>query len=288
MGKDSKITWCDDTFNPWIGCTEVSIERTGGGGCDNCYARVSDARHKWGGATHWGAGVPRHRTAKGAWREPLKWAREAQVPGYAGVSGPGKRLVFCASLADVFDNEVPEHWRTELFDLIAATPSLTWLILTKRIGNAAKMLADHTCWKQYTPLENVWLGASVVNQKEADRDIPALLSIPAHNHFISYEPALAPVNFRNIPARHMVGVPEKYDRFDPLHPHGFLHKIDWLIIGGESGSKRRELNIEGARSVIQDCKDTGTPVFVKQDSNFFPGQQGRFTNEEFALKEFPA
>lgn len=247
MGERSNIAWCDDTFNPWIGCTEVSP------GCDNCYARILDARHKWGGATHWGSGVKRMRTAPSNWDQLHKWDRQAQVSGK-------RRFVFCASLADVFDNEVPDGWRTDLWALVRETPSLTWLILTKRIGNSSKMLP-------VVLLPNVWLGASVVNQEEADRDIPKLLATPAAKHFISYEPALAALD---------------------LHPWlRVVRGINWVIVGGESGSKRRIMNIENARSVIRQCKETGVPVFVKQDNGPFPGMRGRFTEEEFSMKERP-
>jgi protein gp37 len=101
--------------------------------------------------------------------------------------------VFCASLADVFDNEVPTQWRNDLFTLIWETPALTWLLLTKRIGNARHMLP-------FTTLRNVWLGATIVNQEEADRDVPKLLATPAAKRFISYEPALGPVDWTSFPA----------------------------------------------------------------------------------------
>src|SRR5262245_17039849 len=152
MGEKTGIAWCDSTFNPWIGCTKV------GPGCDHCYAETLDKRHRWGGKTHWGPGVSRHRTAN--WTAPRRWNEKAAERGK-----PWR--VFCASLADVFDNEVPDQWRDDLFDLIDDTRALTWLLLTKRIGNADRMLPA------YIP-PNLWIGATVVNQEEADRDIPKL------------------------------------------------------------------------------------------------------------------
>lgn len=257
MGKDTKIAWCDDTFNPFIGCTEVST------GCDSCYARILDARHKWGGETHWGPGVPRMRTSASNWDQPHKWNRQAEISGK-------RRFVFCASLADVFDNEVPNAWRTDLWALIQETPYLTWLLLTKRIGNAAKMVPPH--WLTAVRA-NVWIGASVVNQEEADRDIPKLLATPAAKRFISYEPVLGAVKLDPewILPWHAVPAP----------------KINWVIIGAESGSRRRTMDMAHARAVIAQCKAAGVPVFVKQDGGSFPGNQGRFTDEEFALKERP-
>src|SRR6185295_6532613 len=170
------------TWSPWIGCTEVSTEASGGGGCDHCYARELDARYQYGGAKHWGAGVPRHRTSESYWRKPLAWNREA------GETGKTRRVF--PSLCDPFDDEVSDAWRADFFELIEETLGLTWLLLTKRPGNAVKMLPRP--WMQ-APMHNVWIGATIVNQKEADRDIPKLLVVPAVKRFISYEPALGPV-----------------------------------------------------------------------------------------------
>jgi protein gp37 len=152
MGERTEISWADATFNPWIGCTEVSTERTGGGGCDNCYARTLAERYGW---AKWGAGQPRHRTKN--WNAPRQWDRKAAASG-------DRPRVFCASLADVFDNEVPDPWRDDLWQLIRETPHLRWMLLTKRIGNAAKMVpAD---W----PFAHVGIMATIINQMEFDRD----------------------------------------------------------------------------------------------------------------------
>lgn len=238
MAEKTGIAWCDSTFNPWVGCTKVSP------GCDHCYAEALDKRHRWKGATHWGAGVERMRTSASNWAKPLAWNKARAKDGR-------RHLVFCASLADVFDNEVPQEWRTALFRLIAATQNLTWLLLTKRIGNVQKML--HTMMVDAPPLQNVWLGASVVNQEEADRDIPKLLATPAAKRFVSYEPALGPVDFRS---------------FIPLRLKMTYHNVlDWIIVGGESaqgGAKARPFEAAWARSVIAQCKAAGVPVLMKQ------------------------
>ena len=98
MAEITGIAWTDSTFNPWIGCTKV------GPGCDHCYAETLDKRHRWKGAEHWGAGVPRMRTSASTWAKPLAWNRAREKDGKT-------HRVFCASLADVFDNEVPLRWR---------------------------------------------------------------------------------------------------------------------------------------------------------------------------------
>ena len=235
MGKRTGIAWTTSTFNPWVGCTEVSP------GCDNCYAHALDKRHKWGGATHWGAGVPRYRTKN--WTAPLAWNKKA--------AATGQRWTVFPSLCDPFDNEVPKDWRFELWTVIRETPSLTWLLLTKRIGNALNMIpAD---WVTRYP--NVWLGSSVVNQEEADRDIPKLLATPAAKRFVSYEPALGPVDWTKIKG----------------FPPDYFGRLSWLIIGGESsqgGAKARPFDLAWARSTVNQCKAAGVPVFVKQIGSY--------------------
>ena len=108
MAENTKIEWADHTFNPWTGCTKVSSA------CDHCYA---EGWAKRSGHVKWGSGQPRRRTSDANWRMPLKWSREAERTGV-------RPRVFCASLADVFDNEVPDQWRIDLFDLIQRTPNL--------------------------------------------------------------------------------------------------------------------------------------------------------------------
>src|SRR5882672_1152909 len=185
MAEKSAIAWTRSTFNPWIGCTKV------GPGCDHCYAEALDKRMRYGKAVHWGAGVPRFRTSAENWRGPLKWNELAwAAPPFAG--RPGFWPVFCASLADVFDNEVPASWRQDLWNLICATPNLSWLLVTKRIGNVARMVPP--AWHRNGFADNVRLLITVCDQEEADRDIPKLLALPCKNG-ISYEPALGPIYF---------------------------------------------------------------------------------------------
>ena len=110
MAEVSEISWTDATFNPWIGCTKVSPA------CDHCYAERDNGRRGW--VAGWGPGVPRRRTK--TWGDPLKWNRKATESGL-------RPRVFCASLADVFDNEVPQAWREDLWALLRATPNLRWI-----------------------------------------------------------------------------------------------------------------------------------------------------------------
>lgn len=247
MAENSKIEWTDHTFNPWIGCTKV------GPGCDNCYAEnMMDHRY---GRVRWGAGQPRQRTSDANWRKPLAWHRAAE-------GGPRQR-VFCASLADVFDNEVPDAWRADLFQLIRATPNLDWLLLTKRIGNAFRM-SQQAMWSigyhpaMHHPLpDNVWIGATIVNQTEANRDLPKLLEIPARIRFLSCEPLLGPVDLR-------------YPAFNGADSFGSLEGLDWVIAGGESGPGARLPNPDWFTSLRDQCVAAGVAFFFKQWGEWLP------------------
>jgi protein gp37 len=233
VGENSKIEWTDHTWNPWIGCTRVSPA------CDRCYAETWANRY---GTVEWGAGKPRKLTGESNWQQPLKWNREAEKAGE-------RKRVFCASLADVFDNEADPAWRIRLFALIEKTPHLDWLLLTKRIGNARKMLPLD--WGKGWP--NVWLGISVVTQEEAERDIPKLAAIPATVRFLSMEPLLGPVDLRGL----------KTDHGGRLN--AFLHdRIHWVIVGGESGKGARPMHPQWARSLRDQCVEFGVPFHFKQ------------------------
>lgn len=273
MAESTNIAWARSTFNPWIGCTKVSP------GCDHCYAAVSTPARTLG--IEWGPGTPRHRTSAATWKQPLRWNEQQKIAlsackkGLDMVGGDEAELiargfikpepwrVFCGSLCDVFDNEVPDEWRYDLFDLWAATPHLTWLVLTKRIGNAAKMLpwtpgdGSPGC----EPLWNVWLGASVVNQEEADRDIPKLLATPAAKRFVSYEPALGAVDWRLNRIREWNALADQHAQ------PAVKTSLDWIIVGGESdqpGMKARPFDVQWARDTVRQCREAGVAVFVKQ------------------------
>lgn len=262
MSANTKIEWADHTFNPWIGCTKV------GPGCDNCYAKADfdDRKHR----VTWGAGQARSRTK--TWGDPVRWNKQPFVQcdscGWrgnkagrhacpicgGGTCTPARQRVFCASLADVFDNEVPENWRIDLFSLIEETPNLDWLLLTKRIGNASGMVPWSACSE---PFANVWLGATIVNQEEANRDIPKLLAVPAAKRFLSMEPLLGPVELTDA---EIFWAPGKYGE----------NGINWVIVGGESGAHARPMHPDWARSLRDQCQGASVPFFFKQWGNWRP------------------
>lgn len=316
MGEKSTIQWCTHTFNPWIGCTKVSP------GCTNCYAEMSPAS-KFGGI-EWGIGKERRRTVASNWAKPVHWNRKARdYPDQCRKCGarlcmkaqeqlgtlrcPSQRddngkldpsrpvcngevdrnvraLVFCASLSDWLDDEVPTEWRAELLALVCRTPHLTWQLLTKRPENFGRLLDDaiddlalHNdplddkqnvndvlrmlkAWRDGTPPANVWIGTTVEDQKRADDRIPALLAIPARVRFLSVEPQIEAVNLAEWLA---------------ADNHGFVGKsggglqyfegaVDWVIVGGESGSKARPFSVEWMRAIVEQCAEAGVPVFCKQ------------------------
>lgn len=256
MAENSKIEWCHHTFNPWIGCTKV------GPGCDHCYAEADFDKRRH--VVQWGAGQPRKRTAPSTWALPQKWNARAERLGV-------RYRVFCASLADVFDNEVRPAWRADLFTLIEKTPNLDWLLVTKRIGNAAKMIFDARLTMVGSSrlpvpevLPNVWIGATITNQAEADRDIPKLMEVPAAVRFLSMEPLLGPVSLRWLPAW-----PEN-SPYIAQNPSGLtnhldgLRRIDWVIVGGESGPNARPMHPEWVRSLRDQCAEAGVPFLFKQ------------------------
>ncbi|KGV26889.1 phage Gp37/Gp68 family protein [Burkholderia pseudomallei] len=259
MSENSKIEWTDHTFNAWIGCTKISP------GCDHCYAereRASTALR-----VVWGAGNPRHRTAASTWNNPKRWnARHGEF----FAKHDRRQRVFCASLSDVFDNAVPPAWRMDLFRLIGDTPNLDWLLLTKRIGNLPTML-QHIGVDRLP--DNVWLGATIVNQEEADRDIPKLLAVPARVRFLSMEPLLGPVDI----SRHL-------DYCEKLDKHGISRRaggqhikcdkhcgISWVIAGGESGPGARPMHPEWARDLRDQCAAAGVAFHFKQHGEWAPG-----------------
>lgn len=217
MAEATKIEWADATFNPWVGCTKISPA------CDHCYAEswAKRAGHPelWQGS--------RRRTSASNWRQPLKWNREAEQTGEI-------KRVFCASLADVFDNQAEDAWRADLWKLISETPRLTWMLLTKRPQNIAKMLPHD--WKDGWP--NVWLGATIENGDELRKRAHHLEAVPARVRFLSCEPLLGPLT---VPFR-----------------------VDWVITGGESGGSARPSDPAWFRDIRDQCLDTGVAYFHKQ------------------------
>lgn len=228
MSENTKIEWCDMTFNPWIGCTKVSL------GCVNCYAERQDARF---GHDCFGKGKPRRRTGAAYWKKPLKWNKEAgskleawnlhvELCRQTGISDPRhewrrqadalgsteeaiprRPRVFCGSMCDWLDDEVPIEWLGDFLEIVDKCRNLDFLLLTKRPENwktrIERVISETNLepwkwlrrWVEFNePPSNVWIGTTVENQEMADKRIPELLRIPAKVRFLSCEPLLGPVD----------------------------------------------------------------------------------------------
>lgn len=247
MAGFSKIEWTDSTFNPWVGCTKIDRPKGAPSACDFCYA---ESWSKRSGHVKWGNN-PRRRTTESYWRSPVKWNDGAAK--FQREHGRRQR-VFCASLADVFDNQVDPTWRSDLWRLIRQCQNLDWQLLTKRPQNIKKMLPKD--WGR--GYANVWLGTTAEDADAYQQRGHHLLDVPAAVHFVSYEPAMG-----------------------PLGPLPIAGKVPhWIIIGGESGvsaEKTRPTRPQWVRDAIAECYRVGSAPFLKQ--------WGRYANNPLVAEE---
>jgi protein gp37 len=230
VGTSTAIEWTRHTFNPWWGCTKVSA------GCTNCYAEALARR--WGFDV-WGR-RKRRTFGEAHWREPLAWNAEAEAEG-------APRRVFCASMADVFDEDAPPDEQLRLWKLIEATPWLAWQILTKRPHRILDVVPRE--WKTDPPA-NVWWGTSVEGPAVLER-VRALARVRGPVRFLSIEPLLEPIS--RLP----------------------LDRIDWVIVGGESGARPRPMQEAWVVAIRDRCRSAGVPFFFKQWGGRFNKQNGR-------------
>lgn len=217
------------SFNPWWGCTKVSD------GCKFCYAEALSNRY---GHDVWGPNRPRRVLSDSYWAQPLRWNLEAEATGT-------RYRVFCASMADVFEEEAPAGQLDRLWELIRQTPHLDWQLLTKRPQLIAGKLPPD--WSQ--GYNNVWLGTSVEDERVLNR-IHLLAGIPAKVRFVSLEPLIGPLP--NLP----------------------LRGIHWAIVGGESGGGAREMELAWARDIHQQCDQAGVAFFFKQTGSVYARRNG--------------
>lgn len=242
MGEQTAIGWTEKTWNPWHGCTKISP------GCKYCYMYRDKARY--------GQDPTKVVRSKTTFRDPLKWGDPA--------------LVFTCSWSDFFIQEADE-WRNDAWNVIRATPHLTYQILTKRPERIPDCLPDD--WGD--GWAHVQLGVSVESEEYRWR-LMRLLMVPAALYFASFEPLLASVG--NV-AQFLPHCKMNSGR------HCGHRSLRWAIIGGESGPERREMSMEAFEDLVEQLRGF-VPIYVKQDSALHSGQQGRIPNEMW-LKEFP-
>jgi protein gp37 len=293
MSDYTPIEWTDSTWNPVRGCSRVSA------GCENCYAERVAARFS-------GEGAPYEGLARIGKNGPRWTGKVRMVPGHLADPLRWKRgrKVFVNSMSDLFHEALTNDQIAVVFGVMAATPQHTFQVLTKRaermrdwfqwISVAAKPGAwcaniankvipglrqrgDFDEW----PLHNVWLGVSAEDQATANERIPLLLETPAAVRFVSYEPALGPLDLFGTPEDPGVGFAKK-----SVHsadgPHGpsehdvELTPVDWVIVGGESGHGARPFDLAWARSIVEQCKAAGAACFFKQaGARPFEGDEGQ-------------
>mgnify|MGYP003392980641 CR=1 FL=1 len=268
MGQTTGISWTDHTFNPHIGCSKVHA------GCAHCYAeRDFDTRR---GVAPWGPHGTRIVTSEANWKQPSKWNREAEAAGE-------RRRVFCASLADVFEDwkgpigGVTRNWislddvRRELFAVIDSTPFLDWLLLTKRPENIRRMWSPMLHAEVQPEMHfraNVWLGTSVSNDETADEQIPHLMKCRDLSPvlFLSAEPLLGPLD---------ISLWTPNGSSDPSAFREMMPCVDWVIAGGESGAGFRFVDPDWLRGLRDQCQAGDVPFFFKQWSGSNPKTLGK-------------
>lgn len=265
MADGTAIEWTDATWNPIVGCSVVSP------GCTNCYAmRLAGTRLRnhptrqgltidtkagpvWNGEV---------RLNEDELRAPLRWKRP--------------RKVFVCAHADLFADQVPDDWIDRVFAIMAEAPQHTYQVLTKRPDRARSYfksrfrLPDHIMefYREpgeplkvgYQPPANVHLGVSVEDQPRADQRIPILLDTPAAARWVSAEPLLAPLN---LDCSQWMG-----DGDDSTPP-----RLDWVVVGGESGPSSRPMHPDWVRQIRDDCALDGVPFLFKQWGNWMPVSQ---------------
>ncbi len=266
MAENTNISWCDKTMNFWIGCTKVSPA------CTNCYAAVDTfaRRERANGRELWGPQADRHRTSAALWKKPYTWNkhtwRECLDCGNRGKVGAGypfylckcgsqnnkptRQRVFVSSLSDICElhPQITDNMRAEIALMVIQCENLDFLFLTKRPENFNALWLNHF---EGTLPDNLWVGTTVENQKYADERVRHLLDIEANVRFLSCEPLLGPVKLFGF------GSPT----------WGYLAKgngIDWVIAGGESGSKARPSNPKWFTSLRDQCKEAGVAFHFKQ------------------------
>ena len=249
MGK-SNIEWTDMVWNPVTGCTKVSP------GCQNCYAERMAMRF----TGHFNVTCHPDRLD-----QPLHWKKP--------------RRIFVCSMGDLFHEDVPFMFMNDVVARISACEQHQFLILTKRPDRMLEWMTEKIAvLYEKWPLPNLWLGVTAENQAEADKRIPILLQIPAAKRFVSIEPMLSIVKLKQNWQDYLEGwtTESEHDgscdgscKNCPVPVQVQTHKLDWVIVGGESGPKARPMHPDWVLSIRDQCQVAGVPFFFKQWGEWF-------------------
>ena len=261
------IEWTDRTWNPTRGCTRVSS------GCEHCYAERVARRFDRPGGSYEGL------TTSGRWNgeirlvpekvdDPLRWRKPSRV--------------FVDSMSDLFHEGVPDDYIETVFHVMGLARQHQFQVLTKRPERMRALLqsfefqevaceidTDGGYASLPWPFPNVWLGVSVEDQATADERIPLLLETPAAIRFLSCAPLLAPLDLGCL----------------WVSPH--RRAIDWVIVGGESGPGARRCGEEWVRSIVEQCRESRTPCFVKQLGLYWSRLHGARSRKGADPSEWP-
>jgi len=221
----SKIEWTTETWNVVISCSRVSL------GCENCYAETMARRL---------AGMEHARDRYGHVIDRGRWSGRAHLVEEElerPLRWKKPRLVFVSSMGDLFHETVPDDWLRRIFRVMRAADRHVFQIITKREGRLWTFLQLFT-----PPISNVWAGVSAETDFNLRKRLPPLLDSRAAVRFLSLEPLLEEIEI----------------------PEFWLDRLDWVIVGGESGHLARPCRLEWIESVVHQCHAVGTPVFVKQ------------------------
>ena len=252
MAENSKIEWTDHTANFWWGCVKVSP------GCKHCYAETLSIRY---GKNIWGpAQTTQREYKKEIWKTIPKWNETARNDGQ-------RYRVFVQSMSDFFeDHPQVSEWRQDALSIMGQCQNLDFQVLTKRPENIIRMVSERHFAQGLPP--NIWIGTSVENQEQADIRIPHLMEVSANVRFLSIEPLLGPIDFRQVPKLNRMGAD--------------ISSL-WVIVGGESGQHARPMHPDWARSIRNQCGNAGVPFFFKQWGEWFPA----FDSTSSRVHEFP-
>jgi protein gp37 len=298
MAGSSNIEWCDASWNPVVGCSIHSP------GCKHCYAMRQAHRLASNPATPHYAGTTEMTKAG-----PVFTGKIAQAPDHvllAPTRWRKPRRIFVNSMGDLFHESIPDEWIDHAFAVMALCPQHTFQVLTKRVERMWRYLSDlnntcerddriaslvrrvsdddEICLKIRWPLRNLWLGISAERQQEADERIPLLLQTPAAIRFVSAEPLLGPIDLGNLREGTFDAITGCGNR-ERLTVWEDTPRLDWVIVGGESGPGARPMEAAWARSIRDQCDAAGAAFFFKQWGRYVPDGQTIASGRKIITKQ---